>query len=433
MLPCLAKTACFARRVRRRTFESLQMEYHLYTMQGQGKDERWNVHAWYGDRCRDCRIDRAAFHTKTSTRSHQAMRRVFSDKSKTLLSVIIPAYNVEPFIEASLESALQQPRADEIELIVVDDGSSDRTLDRILAVQATERGRHIKVIHQENRGVSAARNAAIAQATSPYLGFLDSDDVWATNFSDTIMPLLDAAVADIIEFNVAIVDGKGRVIDEVELIDPASVGPRVGGPEALMQFARVCQAFPAARVYRRELWDGIQFPAGRVYEDCSAIPLVYTKARTLHRLSEQLYFYRRRAGSITQNATPHTVKSLAICAEEALAHCDASVTDPYWIAIFHKMFSYACLQASKVNTSAFAESLKIIEATAARYRAFTEQRKEPLPPLRFHMRIFADRRVFRTKSMIKRLLGLELRPPSPAPRPVKPTPGLQGNPPAGNQ
>jgi hypothetical protein len=181
------------------------------------------------------------------------------------------------------------------------------------------------------------------------------------------------------------------------------------------------------------LWDGIQFPAGRVYEDCSAIPLIYTRARTLHRLSEQLYFYRRRAGSITRTATPHTVKSLAICAEEALARCDAGANEAYWIAIFHKMFSYACLQTSKVNASAFAESLKIVEATAARYRAFTEQRKEPLPPLRFHMRIFADRRVFRTKSLIKRMFGLELRPPSPTPRPVQPTTGLQGNPPAGNQ
>src|SRR6201996_7126155 len=212
--------------------------------------------------------DIAGLQYKTSNRSNNDMRRVSSDSSKALLSVIIPAYNVESFIAASLESALQQPRADEMELIVVDDGSTDGTLDRILAVQATERGRNIKVIHQENRGVSAARNAAIAQASAPYIGFLDSDDVWAVNFSDTIMPMLDAGVADIIEFNVAIVDAKGRVIDEVELIDPASVGPRVGNITSLLEFARVCQAFPAARVYRRSLWDGIEFPVGRVYEDC---------------------------------------------------------------------------------------------------------------------------------------------------------------------
>jgi Glycosyl transferase family 2 len=353
------------------------------------------------------------------------MRPVTSDSRKTLLSVIIPAYNVESFIAASLESALQQPRADEMELIVVDDGSTDGTLERILAVQATERGRHIKVIHQENRGVSAARNAAIAQASAPYIGFLDSDDVWAVNFSQTIMPMLDAGVADIIEFNVAIVDPKGRVIDEVELIDPATAGPCAANITSLLEFARVCQAFPAARVYRRSLWDGVVFPVGRVYEDCSAIPLIYTRARTLHRLTDQLYFYRRRAGSITQTATLHTVKSLAICAEEALAHCDSGVNDAYWMAIFHKIFSYTCLQTSKVNSGVFAESMKIVEATAARYRVFSGQRPDA-PPLNYRRRILTDRRVFQIKSLIKKLFGLELRPPAPIPRTMKPA-GLSGH------
>jgi glycosyltransferase involved in cell wall biosynthesis len=336
------------------------------------------------------------------------MRQATSNASKILLSVVVPAYNVERFIKASLESALQQPRADEIELIVIDDGSTDRTLELILAVQRTERGRNIKVIHQENRGVSAARNTAILHATAPYIGFLDSDDVWAKSFTETIMPLLDADVADIIEFNVGIIDAKGRVIDKVDLIDGGSVGPCACNTSALMEFARVCQVFPAARVYRRELWDGIEFPAGRVYEDCSAIPRVYVRARTLHRLSEKLYFYRRRAGSITQTATPHTVSSLATSAEEALQFCNHGVHDVYWMAMFHKIFSYACVQASRVHAHAFPEAMKIVEATAARYRTFAEQRKEDLPPLRFHSRIFIDRRVFRAKWVLKRALGRDL-------------------------
>jgi glycosyltransferase involved in cell wall biosynthesis len=260
----------------------------------------------------------------------------------------------------------------------------------------TRPGRNIKVIHQENRGVIAARNAAITHARSPYIGFLDADDIWSTNFSDVIMPLLDAGTA------------------------------------ALMEFARVCQVFPVARVYRRELWEGIEFPAGRVYEDRSAIPLVYTRARTLHRLADELYYYRRRAGSITQTATPHTVMSLALCAEEALARCDVGVNAAYWMAMFHKNFAHACFQTSRVDTGAFSESMKIVEATAARYRTFTEQRSEELPRLRFHMRIFAERRVFQAKRVIKRVFGLELRAPPVAPRPAAPA-RLRGNPPAASE
>lgn len=356
------------------------------------------------------------------------MTQVDSDTHRTLLSVIIPAYNVEAYIGESLESALRQPRINEIELIVVDDGSTDSTLDRILAIKGSEQGHNIRVIHQENRGVSAARNAAIAHARSPYIGFLDADDVWSPNFSDVIMPLLEAGTADIIEFNVGIIDSKGRIIERMELIAPGSVGPREGGMAALMEFARVWQVFPGARVYRRELWEGVEFPAGRVYEDCSAIPLIYTRARTLHRLADELYCYRRRAGSITQTATVHTVKSLAISAEEALARCDGGVNAAYWMAMFHKNFARACFQTARVNRRTFSESMRIVEATAARYRTFTEQRPDELPRLRFHMRIFAERRVFQVKRVIKRVFGLELRP-----RPVEPA-GLSGHsPPAASE
>ncbi|SAK89633.1 glycosyl transferase family protein [Caballeronia hypogeia] len=360
------------------------------------------------------------------------MTRVHNGMTNTLLSVIIPAYNVEHFIAASLESALSQPRSEEIELIVIDDGSTDNTLERILEVQRTERGRNIRVIHQENRGVSAARNRAIAEATSPYIGFLDSDDVWSADFTEKIMPLLDANRADIIEFNVGIISSAGKVIDHVSLIDPATIGHRRCDLPALLDFARVYQVFPAARVYKRALWDGVEFPAGRVYEDAAAIPLVYARARTLYRLADNLYFYRRRAGSITTRATPYTVTSLTTCAEETMERCDGGPLDPFWLAMFHKVFSYACHQAARVDARAFAESIRTVEDTAAHYRVFAASRTDTPKELSFHKKIVTDRRWFQAKRMVKRALGLELRPPVAPPRARAPG-NLRGRPPAGNQ
>jgi hypothetical protein len=336
----------------------------------------------------------------------------------TLLSVIIPAYNVEHYIAASLESALSQPRANEIEIIVIDDGSTDRTLERIREVQRSERGQHIQVIHQENRGVSAARNRAIALASSPFIGFLDSDDVWSADFTAKIMPLLDRNVADIIEFNVGIINSNGKLIEHLELVHPATTGPRNCDLKALLDFARVYQVFPVARVYRRELWNGIEFPAGRVYEDASAIPLVYSRAQTLYRLADDLYFYRRRAGSITTKATPFTVMSLTTCAEETLERCNGGPLDTFWLAMFHKVFAYACHEAARVDARGFAESMRMMEATAARYRVFAANRTDTPSVLRFHTRIVADRRWFQTKRIVKRVLGKELRAPSPAPRTI---------------
>jgi glycosyltransferase involved in cell wall biosynthesis len=358
------------------------------------------------------------------------MTRVQHGNPGTLLSVIIPAYNVEHFIAASLQSALSQSRSDEIELIVIDDGSTDHTLERILDVQRTERGRHIRVIHQENRGVSAARNRAIAEATSPYIGFLDSDDVWSMDFTDKIMPLLDASTADIIEFNVGVINSDGKKIDQVKLIDPGTVGHRSCDLDALLDFARVYQVFPVARVYKRKLWDGIEFPTGRVYEDAAAIPLVYARASSLYRLADDLYFYRRRAGSITTRATPYTVTSLAICAEETMERCNGGPLDPFWLAMFHKVFSYACHQAARVDARAFAEAMRTIEATAAHYRDFAAHRSDTPKELRFHRKIVVDRRWFQAKRMVKRALGLELRPPATASR-AQPPGSVRGRSPAG--
>lgn len=345
---------------------------------------------------------------------------------KALLSIVIPAYNVEHFIGASLASALHQSRAEEIELIVVDDGSTDHTLERIRAVQETEAGRHIKVIHQENRGVSAARNAGIACATCPYIGFLDADDVWDVRFSEIILPLLHADSADIIEFNLGIVNTDGMQIDRMQLVDPETIGRRSCDLPALMEFAKICQAFPVVRVYRRELWDGVDFPVGRVYEDFATIPYIYTRARTLYRLADELYYYRRRAGSITQRATLHSVTGIALCAEEALERCESDTTgtlDAYWLAIFHKAFRYACIEASRVPKNALRESVQMIDDVAAHYRRFAGARAAgTLPALHYRSRIFIDRRIFKTKQLVKRTFGLQLRPSRQAPRIIQPEP-----------
>lgn len=92
---------------------------------------------------------------------------------KPLVSVIIPAYNAGRFIEASVGSALGQSRGD-LEAIVVDDGSTDDTGDRLKAFADPR----LRVIRQANQGLAAAYNAGIRASQGVYLGFLDTDDVW---------------------------------------------------------------------------------------------------------------------------------------------------------------------------------------------------------------------------------------------------------------
>jgi glycosyltransferase involved in cell wall biosynthesis len=91
------------------------------------------------------------------------------------ISVVIPAYNAEAFIEETVDSALAQTHPD-VEVVVVDDGSTDGTLDRLARF-----GHRIIVHRQSNAGVSAARNAGVLRATGAWIAFLDADDVWLPN------------------------------------------------------------------------------------------------------------------------------------------------------------------------------------------------------------------------------------------------------------
>jgi glycosyltransferase involved in cell wall biosynthesis len=91
------------------------------------------------------------------------------------VSVVIPAYDAESFIEETVDSALAQTHSN-VEVIVVDDGSTDGTLDRLARF-----GHRVIVYSQSNAGVSAARNAGVLRATGAWIAFLDADDVWLPN------------------------------------------------------------------------------------------------------------------------------------------------------------------------------------------------------------------------------------------------------------
>ena len=105
------------------------------------------------------------------------------------VSVIMPAYNVEPYIGEALKSALAQTFAD-LEVVVVDDGSKDGTADVVKAIAATDS--RVRLAQQSNRGLAAARNTALRAARGDCLALLDSDDLWEPEFLATQVAILDA-------------------------------------------------------------------------------------------------------------------------------------------------------------------------------------------------------------------------------------------------
>ena len=111
-----------------------------------------------------------------------------------LVSVIIPAYNIEDYIGRCLDSVLSQTYKN-LEILVVDDGSSDCTGE--ILDDYEKKDQRIRVIHKENGGVSSARNIGIEAATGDYIGFVDGDDLMEPEMYKTLVNLLKEENADI--------------------------------------------------------------------------------------------------------------------------------------------------------------------------------------------------------------------------------------------
>ncbi len=138
-----------------------------------------------------------------------ALRRRFT--GVPLVSAITPAYNAERFLAEAIESVLAQSFAD-LEIVIVDDGSRDST-GALADRYAAEHPDRVRVIHQENKGLPLARNAAIAAARGRYLALLDADDVWLPGHIESCVARLESDSAlGLVHANVEYIDGEGNVL-----------------------------------------------------------------------------------------------------------------------------------------------------------------------------------------------------------------------------
>ena len=204
-------------------------------------------------------------------------------------SIIIPVYNVAPYLRECLNSVLAQTFTD-WEAICVDDGSTDGS-GAILDEYAAKDSR-FRVIHQLNAGVSAARNKALDTAQGEWIAFLDADDLIREDF---LAHLLDAAK----KFNADLVIG--GVLRFGSGRKDVFVGPCVDGmvpPEDLyVEYNSLC-AWSCGKVYKRRLWDNIRFPVGIAYsEDRYVLHKILYAYPKVPFVAEALYRYRSRGDS----------------------------------------------------------------------------------------------------------------------------------------
>lgn len=242
-----------------------------------------------------------------------------------LISIIVPVYNVKNYLEECVNSLMNQTYK-ELEIILVDDGSTDNSGEICDVVAQTDS--RIRVIHKENGGLSDARNIGIMAAKGEFIGFVDSDD-W-------IEPTMYAELYEACNNNDADISICSYYRD---YIDKCVVGNRCKSgvykrDEAigLLLEGIEIQDHAVTKLYRRELWRDVQFPVKKIYEDIRTIYKVILKSSTICVMEKPLYHYRQRSGSIVRNGFSVKRLELAVAVKE-LYDDSVIAANPEWLKL----------------------------------------------------------------------------------------------------
>ena len=229
-----------------------------------------------------------------------------------ILSIIMPVYNVEGFVAASIDSVLNQESCD-FELIIINDGSTDGS--GAICEEYSRRDSRITYISQENRGLSGARNTGISNAKGEYITFIDSDD---TVSPDTYGKNTDIIKAnpdiDILEFPIAEYFGSTKenllTFEEKKFTSSDSVFA------AWVKNKGHYHNYACNKIFRRSLFCDILFPEKKTYEDIYTTYRLITKSKVYYTSPYGRYFYYLRSGSITASISLTSLYNLYYSALE---------------------------------------------------------------------------------------------------------------------
>ena len=201
-----------------------------------------------------------------------------------MISVIVPVYNAEEYLEECLESIKNQTYTN-IEVILINDGSTDGSKE--ICEKYCEKDNRFKLVNQENQGQSVARNLGVAESVGEFIMFVDSDDVINKNVLEVLLPYMKTEV-DIVECRMT------RKKEEVYLNKPFKIVFEGNAKEAILNCIAIKEVkfCPVTKLYRREIVEKVSFLEGFIYED------VYTGINYLRYIRKMVvidyigYYYR---------------------------------------------------------------------------------------------------------------------------------------------
>jgi glycosyltransferase involved in cell wall biosynthesis len=215
-----------------------------------------------------------------------------NSENKMKLSIVVPVYNVETTIERAVQSLFEN-KYKNIEVLLIDDGSTDNS--GVICKGLSKKSDKIYCYHKENGGLSSARNFGLKKATGNLIAFLDSDDYYLPGCIDKVMKDFQKNYPDIICFGLK----KGKTEEEsIELIEKKQA--RCNNTEAikLLFKSKAVDFYAWNKVFKKAIFDGIEFPEGKLYEDMVPVYHAFKAAKTIDILDFAGIFYFQNSSSI---------------------------------------------------------------------------------------------------------------------------------------
>lgn len=265
----------------------------------------------------------------------------------SMISVIVPIYNVSPYLAKCLDSIKNQTYKD-FEVLMVDDGSTDNSAE--IAKEYLTDSRY-KLYSQSNSGQGAARNKGLDNASGEYVCFIDSDDYISPEYLDSLYNLLIENDADIAQcgINRVWLDGTAK---------PYSfTGLESRTYRDIKKYIKTASFVTCNKLYKISLFSGIRFPSNIKFEDFVLVPQVYDRAHTIVSTEKRLYNYLWRNNSTT---TENKIQFDILKAQQLLEKSQFGITNQDLIQIFFVRQVMGSLLWAMAQVSGYSENIKEI-------------------------------------------------------------------------
>lgn len=287
-------------------------------------------------------------------------------KSKKV-SIIVPVYKVEKFLERCVESIIKQTYQN-IEIILIDDESPDECPK--MCDQYEIKDNRIKVIHKKNGGLSDARNAGLDIASGEYIAFVDSDDWIESDFIETLYMNAEREKADISVVGYQLIWEDGR-IRRFSRDEEYYVFDRENAIRELLKQQKF-QCMVCQKMYRKQIFETIRFPVGKIYEDVAIGLSTFLKAERVVVSGKVKYNYFQRSDSIVNAKFDKRKLFFLECCNKIIDYSDSQnkLFDLEAHTFYLRALMMFTLQLYQLDEEKYESTVKWLENEIRRCRRF---------------------------------------------------------------